>query len=190
MGSSWAGLSCAACDKASTAGFALEKPRLIAEARPKVTAVSLCSIAPEARVRFTQQMSVKTRIHHSCDHFISNSGDPLRTVISSSADCTIIAWHLEPGQTIGDHIHPQGQDTWTVLAGNGDYRLDAAGASTPIGAGDVVIAEARQVHGVTNTGSQPLRFISIVCPLQAGYEAHVKPASGSDQEKMPALSLQ
>lgn len=67
-----------------------------------------------------------------------------------------------------------------MLAGSGTYRLDATGTSAPICAGDVVIAEARQVHGVTNTGSQPLRFISIVCPLQAGYEALVKPASGSD----------
>jgi quercetin dioxygenase-like cupin family protein len=122
-------------------------------------------------------MSASNRIHPSNEHFLANRGDePLRTVICTSADCTIIAWHLEPGQTITPHVHPHGQDTWTVLAGSGTYCLDEQGTSAPIRAGDVVVAEARQVHGVNNTGTQPLRFISVVCPLQAGYEALVKPA--------------
>ena len=135
-------------------------------------------------------MPATTRIHRSSDHFTPKSGDPVRTVVCSSADCTIVAWHLEPGQTIGAHIHPHGQDTWTVLSGTGAYRLDAEGTTAPIGTGDVVVAEARQVHGVTNTGTEPLRFISVVCPQQAGYEALVKPVSGSDQDKVPELTPQ
>lgn len=37
-------------------------------------------------------------------------------------------------------------------------------------AGDVVVARTGNVHGVLNTGDEPLRFISVVSPGSAGYE--------------------
>jgi quercetin dioxygenase-like cupin family protein len=100
-----------------------------------------------------------TRIFKSADAFQPIAeGDP------------VVAWFLLPGQTIAPHIHPHGQDTWTILTGQGDYTIDAAGTTQAIVAGDVVIAPVGCVHGVRNTGDEPLSFISIVAPAAAGYQ--------------------
>jgi quercetin dioxygenase-like cupin family protein len=56
------------------------------------------------------------------------------------------------------------------LSGKGEYYLDEAGTRKPIMAGDVVIAHPRSVHGVFNNGDQPLAFISVVSPSDAGYQ--------------------
>ncbi len=97
-------------------------------------------------------------------------GEPLRSVVLESEDAVIVAWHVAPGQRIPAHVHPHGQDTWTILSGRGDYQLDPAGATRPLYAGDVVVALRGCVHGVFNPGSEPLRFISVVSPGHAGYE--------------------
>ena len=97
-------------------------------------------------------------------------GEPIRSVITESADAAVVAWHVKPGQRIAAHVHPQGQDTWTILSGCGEYQLEADGTSCRIVAGDVVVAHTGCVHGVYNSGSEPLVFISVVSPAEAGYE--------------------
>jgi quercetin dioxygenase-like cupin family protein len=111
-----------------------------------------------------------TRIYTSAEHFQPAPGEPIRSVITESPDATVVAWHVGPGQTIAAHVHPRGQDTWTILSGQGDYRFNAAGEARTIVAGDVVLARTGDVHGVTNLSSEPLRFISVVSPADAGYE--------------------
>lgn len=111
------------------------------------------------------------RIFPSADQFRPTSeGEPLRTVVVETPDAVIVAWHVEPGQSIPAHVHPAGQDTWTILSGTGQYRLDHAGTAREVYAGDVVVAPRGCVHGVFNHGRQPLRFISVVSPGSAGYE--------------------
>lgn len=100
----------------------------------------------------------------------ASAGEPIRSVIVESAESVIVAWHVEPGQRIEPHVHPEGQDTWTILSGKGLYQFDATGTTQPIAEGDVVIAYKGCVHGVLNHGNVPLRFISVVSPANAGYE--------------------
>jgi quercetin dioxygenase-like cupin family protein len=113
------------------------------------------------------------RLYKSADFFRPTEGAPTRLVIASSAEAAIVAWSVQPGQEIRAHVHPHGQDTWTVLSGQGDYYLDAAGAKARIVTGDVVVAQAGCLHGVFNNGDEPLHFISVVSPSEAGYEAVV-----------------
>lgn len=116
------------------------------------------------------------RIFHSAAFFQPAVGEPIRAVITESPEAVVVAWHVNPDQRIEAHVHPHGQDTWTILSGEGEYVLDATGTSRPIRAGDVVLAHTGCVHGVHNTGTEPLRFISVVSPAQAGYEL-VAPAT-------------
>lgn len=97
-------------------------------------------------------------------------GEPIRSVITESADAAVVAWHVQPGQSICAHVHPEGQDTWTIIAGSGQYRVSAEGASIAITQGDVLIAHRQEVHGVLNTGHEPLIFVSVVSPSGAGFE--------------------
>ncbi len=112
----------------------------------------------------------ESRVFKSSAFMQPNQGEPVRSVITQSADATAVAWHLNPGQRIAAHVHPHGQDTWTILSGAGLYQLEADGTSHGISAGDVVIAHTGEVHGVFNNGTVPLVFISVVAPLEAGFE--------------------
>ncbi len=113
----------------------------------------------------------ETRIFSSASFFKVAKKAPVRSVVTQSPEAVVVAWQVEPGQNIPRHIHPNGQDTWTVLSGKGEYYLDDRGTSEPIVAGDVVVAESGCVHGVFNSGDEPLTFISIVTPANAGHEA-------------------
>jgi quercetin dioxygenase-like cupin family protein len=112
-----------------------------------------------------------TRIFSSASFFKAATKAPVRSVVTQSSEAVVVAWQVEPGQTIPTHIHPNGQDTWSVLSGQGEYYLDDMGTTEPIVAGDVVVAQSGEVHGVFNSGSEPLTFISIVTPANAGHQA-------------------
>lgn len=99
-----------------------------------------------------------------------HDGEPIRSVVHETADAAIVAWTVQPGQRIGAHVHPSGQDTWTVLEGEGEHQLDREGRTQHIQAGDVVVAPKGAVHGVLNTGAQPLVILSVVSPALSGYE--------------------
>jgi len=109
------------------------------------------------------------RIYSSAAFFTPSDGEPVRTVVTESPDAVVVAWHVEPGQTIAPHVHPSGQDTWIVTAGQGDYIVDGQGTTRVIRAGDIVIAHTGAVHGVHNPSAEVLRFISVVAPAEAGY---------------------
>lgn len=111
-----------------------------------------------------------SRIFNSADFFQPTDEEPVRSVITESENAVVVAWYIKPGQEILPHIHPNGQDTWTILRGKGQYYLDQSGMTQAIEAGDVVVAPTRCVHGVLNNGSEPLVFISVVTPADAGYE--------------------
>ncbi|WP_341906834.1 cupin domain-containing protein [Polaromonas sp. YR568] len=120
---------------------------------------------------------VNQRVFSSRQHFQATSTpaeEPVRSVVTESVDCTVVAWHVLPGQAISSHVHPEGTDVWTVLEGSGDYVLgQVAGEEFPsrrINPGDVAVARPGEVHGVLNRGAVPLRFISVVTPLTAGYQ--------------------
>jgi quercetin dioxygenase-like cupin family protein len=100
----------------------------------------------------------------------TEAGDPIRSVVCESIESVVVAWYLQPGQTIAPHVHPQGTDTWTILAGKGRYFLDSAGNTQEIIAGDIVVAPVGCIHGVVNEGLEPLKFISVVSPGNAGYQ--------------------
>ncbi len=99
----------------------------------------------------------------------AGEGEPIRSVITQSDEAVVVASHVNPGQRIAAQVHLQGQDTWTLLSGTGEYQLEHDGASRSISQGDVVVAHIGCVHGVFNGGEEPLIFISIVSPAEAGY---------------------
>jgi len=112
-----------------------------------------------------------TRIFRITDFFQPIAeGEPIRSVVTETKDAVIVAWYVQPGQAIAPHLHPDGQDTWTILTGTGEYYLDLAGTTQAIAAGDVVIAPIGCVHGVINSGTEPLSFVSVVSPADAGYQ--------------------
>jgi quercetin dioxygenase-like cupin family protein len=110
------------------------------------------------------------RVFQVAKHLQPNDGEPIRSVVNETEDAAVVAWTVKPGQRISPHVHPTGQDTWTVISGEGNYQFDASGRTVPISAGDIAVAPVGAVHGVTNTGSTPLVFVSVVSPAMSGFE--------------------
>jgi len=110
------------------------------------------------------------RVFQIAHHLQPHDGEPIRSVVSETTDAAIVAWTVKPGQRISPHVHPSGQDSWTVIAGEGLYQTDATGHTVPIAAGDIAVAPAGAVHGVLNTGSTPLVIVSVVSPALSGFQ--------------------
>jgi quercetin dioxygenase-like cupin family protein len=109
------------------------------------------------------------RIFKSAQFLQPHDREPIRSVVTESPHATVVAWYVRPHQEIPAHQHPHGQDTWTILSGQGEYYLDRSGTTKSIVMGDIVVAPAGAVHGVFNDTNEPLIFISIVT-AEAGYE--------------------
>lgn len=110
------------------------------------------------------------RVFQVADHLQPNDGEPIRSVVHETDHVAFVAWTVKPGQGISPHVHPCGQDTWTVIAGVGEYQVDASGSTLRIAAGDIAVAPVGAVHGVLNNGSQDQIFVSVVSPARSGFE--------------------
>lgn len=68
-------------------------------------------------------------------------------------------WCLLPGQHIHPHVHA-GDHYWVVLEGQGRYLAEGQPAHE-IMPGTLLIAPAGESHGIENSGSEGLVFISV-----------------------------
>jgi quercetin dioxygenase-like cupin family protein len=72
------------------------------------------------------------------------------------------------------HLHPQ-EELQYVISGSGTWNLN--GRDIPLMAGDLMYAKPGDLHGIANTGTEPLRFF-VVKWTSKGVPAPVpKPAS-------------
>lgn len=110
------------------------------------------------------------RIYRHSDFLQPCDGEPIRSLVTQSEVASVVVWYVKPGQSISNHCHPHGQDTWIVLSGHGQYQLDLDGQTTAISAGDIVIAHNGELHGVYNDGDAPLVFVGVVSPPTAGFQ--------------------
>lgn len=113
-------------------------------------------------------MQNDSRIFHVENHVRPSGGEPVRSVVLETSESAVVVWHAHPGQEIAAHVHPHGQDTWTVISGEADY-YQGDGVVAHIKAGDIAIARPGQVHGALNTGSVALIFVSVVASGNAGF---------------------
>lgn len=87
-------------------------------------------------------------------------GDKASKVVLSEAEhARTTLWCLKPGQHIHPHVHA-GDHVWVVLEGEGAF-LSAGEAIRPVKAGSIVVAAAGISHGIDNTGSTGLVFVSV-----------------------------
>ena len=114
-------------------------------------------------------MTTARRVFSVSEFIRPSDGEPIRSVVLETEASVIVVWYAHPGQEIAAHVHPHGQDTWTVLAGSADYYL-GNGEVTRLKAGEIAVAKKGQEHGVINTDTvEPFIFVSVVAPGNAGF---------------------
>ncbi len=67
---------------------------------------------------------------------------------------------LEPGCSIGTHIHDQEEEIYYILSGKGI--VDDNGTMVNVGPGDAVKTGNGEFHSIKNDGNEPLVFMAVV----------------------------
>ena len=68
---------------------------------------------------------------------------------------------LEPGSSIGFHIHENEMEAYHIIAGEGEY--DDNGETTiTLHPGDTTHTPAGKGHSIKNTGTVPLEFLALI----------------------------
>ena len=67
---------------------------------------------------------------------------------------------LEPGCSIGYHVHEEESETYYFLSGAGEFNDN--GKIKIVHPGDVTFTGAGQGHGLKNIGQEPLEFIALI----------------------------
>src|SRR5680860_534712 len=113
-------------------------------------------------------MKKELRIFSLAEYIRPSDDEPIRSVVLETKDSAVVVWHAHPGQEIAAHVHPHGQDTWTVISGEADY-YQGDGIVTHLKTGDIAIAKPGQVHGAMNSGPVAFIFVSVVASGNAGF---------------------
>jgi len=67
---------------------------------------------------------------------------------------------LQPGCSIGFHIHSGESETYYIYSGIGEFSDN--GTLSTVQAGDVTFTPAEQGHGIKNIGEVPLEMIALI----------------------------
>lgn len=67
---------------------------------------------------------------------------------------------LDPGASIGFHLHDCDEESYSIVSGKGIYEFD--GGQCPALPGDIFVTKLGMSHGLRNTGDAPLVFFAVV----------------------------
>ncbi|HEY8393052.1 MAG TPA: cupin domain-containing protein [Capillibacterium sp.] len=67
---------------------------------------------------------------------------------------------LEPGSSLGFHIHEKEGETYYILSGQGEFNDN--GVVKTVTAGDVTFTGAGEGHALKNIGTEPLELIALI----------------------------
>ncbi len=82
------------------------------------------------------------------------------TQIEGSSFNMVATVNLDPGSSIGYHIHENDEEMYQILSGYGLYSDN--GRDVEIKRGDVMVCPRGEGHSIANTGKDPLIFIAVI----------------------------
>lgn len=68
--------------------------------------------------------------------------------------------HLEPGASIGYHVHEGESELFYVIKGEATYNDN--GKEYPLCAGDTAVVSSGNGHSISNNGSEPVDLIALI----------------------------
>lgn len=67
---------------------------------------------------------------------------------------------MKPGDSIGEHVHEGEEEIFHFLRGTAEYNDN--GTKVQVGPGDTVFCRDGELHGMVNTGDEPLEFVALI----------------------------
>lgn len=92
------------------------------------------------------------------------TNEAFRREVLTGAHEQVVVMTIPVEGEIGDEVHMDTDQVFVFLDGHGEAVLD--GATTVFGPNDLVFVRAATRHNILNTGSTPLRLITIYAPPQ------------------------
>jgi mannose-6-phosphate isomerase-like protein (cupin superfamily) len=92
---------------------------------------------------------------------IARQNDAFRRTLETGEHAQVVVMTLQPGEEIGEETHEGDQ---LLLFVNGEGEAIIEGQSSPISAGDYVFVPVGTLHNFVNTGSEPLRLVTVYAP--------------------------
>jgi mannose-6-phosphate isomerase-like protein (cupin superfamily) len=92
----------------------------------------------------------------------ARDNEAFRRVVSTSPHVQVVLMTLQPGEEIGEEVHQGNDQVLLAVGGSGESVLE--GAKRPFSTGYLVVVPAGTRHNFINTGSQPLRLVTIYGP--------------------------
>src|SRR3712207_8004258 len=92
---------------------------------------------------------------------LARSNDAFRRTIETGEHAQVVVMTIQPGEEIGEETH-EGDQLLLFVEGEGEAVLD--GASSPVRSGEMVFVPAGTLHNFVNTGSEPLRLVTVYAP--------------------------
>jgi mannose-6-phosphate isomerase-like protein (cupin superfamily) len=113
--------------------------------------------------------------------------DNFRTVLQTGQHTQVVAMTLQPGEDIGAEVHTDNDQV--LVFTEGTLRAEVGGETRDVGAGDLVVVPAGTEHNFTNTGSGPVRLLTVYGPPdhapdtvhRTKADAEAAEAAGEDQ---------
>jgi mannose-6-phosphate isomerase-like protein (cupin superfamily) len=84
---------------------------------------------------------------------------------SPDSQTTITHVRMEPGSVSDRHAHERSEQIWIIERGEGVLLLGNEQTEV-LRAGDIVRTPAGEIHGVANSGNEPLVYLAITTPPQ------------------------
>jgi mannose-6-phosphate isomerase-like protein (cupin superfamily) len=99
--------------------------------------------------------------------FTTKDGSEIRELLAHRNSCivkqSLAEARLAPGQQTTPHYHIQTEEIYYILTGRGLMRLGPE-EQREVAAGDAIAIPPGQIHTITNTGSETLKFLCCCAP--------------------------
>jgi mannose-6-phosphate isomerase-like protein (cupin superfamily) len=115
----------------------------------------------------------------------ARANDDFRRVVTTTAHTQLVLMTLPPGEEIGSEIHKDIDQILIGIEGSGTSVLE--GVERPFARGDAVVVPQGTRHNFVNTGSEPLRLVTIYGPPdhRPGTVHHTRADAEQDEADVP-----
>ena len=93
---------------------------------------------------------------------LTEHNSDFRRVLYTGKQLQLVLMSLQPGEDIGEEVHPDRDQFFRVEEGNGEVWID--GHKSQVKADFAIVVPAGARHNVKNTGHKPMRMYTLYGP--------------------------
>lgn len=94
--------------------------------------------------------------------FLAKTNRDFRRVLYTGEHSQVVAMSLPVGGDIGEEVHPDTDQIFLIVDGDGEAKVGAA--TTGVTVDDLVFVPAGELHNIGNTSDRDLKLLTIYSP--------------------------